>query len=99
MEISEKEFNKLSQLDRIEYGQKFLLSPSIKMSSDCVLFFIVSMLFNMSGDILCSKFVFFIALIMFIGDVTYFFLNKGLKKKIFNELENKYFKINIKKKK
>ena len=110
MEIDKKDFNKLNQLDRIEYRQRY---NQIKPYYDTLPFYstthygltvlvgfililvIVPLELNTKYNL--GRLGFKVLATLFIFDLVYFFINIHLEKKKISKLESEYFKIELKK--
>jgi positive regulator of sigma E activity len=99
MDIKKEEFNKLKQLDRIEYkiSQNGILVVSNMVFNLLSMFLIVMMGFLIIYYITNSLYFFISYLIISIfGFISLIILSKKIKK-IYNDLDEKYFKVMRKK--
>lgn len=111
MNIDQKEFNKLSQLDRIEFRQKYeniLNNTSYTLNIEFLVLFMLLVVigsaytYYITGDTYSAKETFswgyiFIFMFLFI-DIALYFASLLKRKRQINELEKEYFKAEVHKK-
>lgn len=108
MKVNKEDIDKLSQLDRIEYRQKYSVNHSKTIGAMLVFIFcgiaalsfmIVSIIYEVTGDLL-SRGLYSIGAILFFILAIITILSKGNKiDEDQLEIDEEYFKIEIKKKK